>query len=339
MASLLNLPGKLGGGRTEGYAPLGAPVKQHTVSAGGIQEPIELGDIGVEGYWAEVASIREGIKSFELSLDTLRTKQLTSLQSPTDELTVELNELAASLSLQSAEHRSRIAKLGEQVGKDEARRSHWENLKAQLQRAVAKWQAIEQGQREKVKERVARQMKIVNPAVTDEEIKAVVDTSSASSAPQIFQQAVSGRSTAAMSALNEVKSRHSELQAIESTIIELAALMQQVADLVVVQDSQFIHLESTAKQIDDDVEAGAVQVTRARLSAAAARHKRKLCAGFALILVIVLAVVIGVSVSGGKGGSSSSETKTETVSATGTETAKETATTEASQTSAAAVRW
>ncbi|GAA5968071.1 hypothetical protein JCM11641_003718 [Rhodosporidiobolus odoratus] len=351
MASLLNLPGAKGKAENQGYAPLDAPVKSHTVSAGGIKDKdIELGDLGADVFFDEVSSIREAIREFDsTSLETLRTKQLTSLQGPNDDLSVELNELAAALALQSNEFKTRIAKLGEQVGKDEARRSHWENLKAQLGRAVEKWQRIEMGQREKVKERVARQMQIVNPAVTEDEIRAVVDTSASSPAPQIFAQAVAGsRSTAAMSALNEAQNRRSELVAIESTLVELAAMMQQVAELVLTQDSQFIHIEETAKGVETDMEQGMQQVSKARLSAAAARHKRKLCAAFGAVLLIVVIVVISTQLSGvGGGGKKSEENKTETVSgATDTATKADTATatataatTDAAATAAPAVRW
>ncbi|GAA6004562.1 hypothetical protein JCM10207_000936 [Rhodosporidiobolus poonsookiae] len=316
MSALLNLPGAKGG-----YHPLDAPMRQHTVSAGGIKEPvIEMGDLGVDEYYHEVASIREGIRALDsTSLETLRTKQLRHLQSPSDDLAVELNELAASLTLQTSDYKLRIERLGRDVGKDEARRGHWENLKAQLGRAMEKWQRNEMGQREKVRERVARQMQVVNPDVTEEEIKAVVDTTSSSSAaPQIFAQAVAGsqRSTAAQSALNDVKSRHSELLAIESTLVELAALMQQVAELVIVQDAQFEHIEQTSKSIEGDMEAGASQVTRAKLSAAAARHKRKLCLGFAAVIILVLIVVVSVQFAGsGGGGGDKDETKTVTTSA------------------------
>lgn len=69
----------------------------------------------------------------------------------------------------------------------------------------------------------------VNPAVTDEEIKQAVDTSSGANPPQVFQQALVGsRTAAAQSALNEAKTRRSELLAIEAQLVELAALMQQV---------------------------------------------------------------------------------------------------------------
>ncbi|GAA5885312.1 hypothetical protein JCM6882_009565 [Rhodosporidiobolus microsporus] len=337
MSGLLNLPGTKSG-QHGGYVPLDAPIKQHAVSAGGIAEPvIEMGDLGVDEFYNEVASVRDSIRAFETTLTTLRTKQLYSLQSPSEELSVELNEFSASLTLESAKLKGRLTELGKGVGRDEARRSHWENLKAQLGRAVQKWQTGEMQQREKVKERVARQMHIVNPDVTEEEIKAVVDVSSSTSAPQIFQQAVSGtRTAAATSALNEAKSRHSELLAIETTLVELAALMQQVAELVITQDSQFISIEDTTKTAAGDIEAGAQQVTKARLSAAAARHKRKICLGVGLALVIILIVVISVQFGGSGGGGKSEETKTETVSQTDSATQTQT---EATNTATATTAW
>ncbi|GAA5822975.1 hypothetical protein JCM11251_004443 [Rhodosporidiobolus azoricus] len=324
MSGLLNLPGTKSG-QQGGYVPLGTPLKQHAVSAGGIAEPvIEMGDLGLDEFYNDVASIRDSIRTFDDSLSALRTKQLYSLQNPSEELSVELNELSASLTLDSAKLKARLTDLGKGVGQDEARRGHWENLKAQLGRAVQKWQTGEMQQREKVRERVARQMAIVNPDVTEAEIKAVVDTSSASSAPQIFQQAVSGtRTAAATSALNDVKSRHSELLAIETTLVELAALMQQVAELVITQDTQFTFIEDSTKSAAADIEAGVQQVAKARLSAAAARHKRKICFGVAAVLVIILIVVILVQLGGSGGGASKEETKTETVSATDSHTANQ----------------
>lgn len=73
----------------------------------------------------------------------------------------------------------------------------------------------------------------MNPAVTEEEVRAAVDTSPDGTAvPLIFQQAlvvVGGlRTAAARSALDEAQTRRSELLRIEQTLTELAQLMQQV---------------------------------------------------------------------------------------------------------------
>lgn len=72
--------------------------------------------------------------------------------------------------------------------------------------------------------------------------------------------------------------------------------LSQVADLVIVQDIKVVHLEQTSHEIEVDVEKGAEQLGVARVSAAAARHKRKLCAGIVLALVLVIVVVVVVQV-------------------------------------------
>lgn len=63
----------------------------------------------------------------------------------------------AELALGSNELRNQIGRLGEQVGRDEARRGHWENLKSGLKRGVERQQKLEMEQRERVRERVKRQ--------------------------------------------------------------------------------------------------------------------------------------------------------------------------------------
>ncbi|GEM09595.1 syntaxin [Rhodotorula toruloides] len=288
MAGLLKLPGTSATSK-DGYASLNQPIKQHSVSAGGIKDvPIELGDLANDAYFDEVARVRDGIRGLDDTISTLHTKHSYSLQAPSESLAVEITTLSSKLAQDVSYHRSRIAE-------------------------------------------------IVNPDVTDEEVKQAVDTS-AGAQTQVFQQAIMGaRSAAAKSALNEAQSRRSELVQIEETLVQLAALMQQVskhvlfvalryfltllhlqvADLVVLQDVQIIHIESTAAELEADVEQGVKQVGLAKVSAAAARHKRKMCAafGFLLLLVLVIIVVVEVKQGGAGGGGGKAEVKTDTVSA------------------------
>jgi len=196
-------------------------------------------------------------------------------------------------------------------------------------------------------------MRAVNPDATDEQIQQAFETSGgAAGPPQVFQQALAGtRSAAATAALSEATRRHDELVHIEETLVELAQLMQQVrplllslpsfpsrartrltsatparsqvADLVITQDSTLSHLETTADAVRADLEQGTKQVGLARASAAAARHKRKMCAAFGLVLVVVLVVVVVVEVRKAGGGAGAGETgkETQTVTAGATEAA------------------
>ncbi|CEQ39730.1 SPOSA6832_01287, partial [Sporobolomyces salmonicolor] len=321
-----------------GYHALDKPHRDHRVSAGGIRETeVELGDLGNDAFYDECAPRTGGvhpgaIRTFETTLAQLQTKQIYSLSlaEPSERVAISLSQLTSQLAADSTSHKNRIATLGAQVGSDEVRRGHWENLKAALGRAVETWQTIEMGQREKVKEKVARQYRIgtsqgsqplpssfvattpylrqnawdrsIAPPqwtrclrvclATDAAVQVVVAASSTSSASRLFQQALSGqpRTTDALSALHEANTRRSELRAIEGT-------------LIAEQDGKFGALEATGAALERDLEAGVPQVTAAKIRAAAGRpHEEALCC-------------VGVN-SAAPGGSSGDATKTKTKTAT-----------------------
>ncbi|KAI5477452.1 syntaxin [Pseudohyphozyma bogoriensis] len=297
---LLYRPGHYDSG---GYKQVGLPAGQYTV--GGPQRDkeaerdLELGDLGADVFYDEseapdvpssfasnVSSIRELLKGFEASIQTLNTRQMYSLSQPSDELTSQIDVLTAQLQLDSSDLTKRIGVLGTQVGRDEARRGHWETLKGGLGRAVGRWQQVESQQRQRIRERVARQYKIVKPEATELEIKEVLESNQGD---QIFDQAVAGsREAGAQAALSEAQTRRAEMAKLEATITELALLMTQVSELVATQDQQFITIEETTATVEKDTLDGVNQLTTAKVSAAAARHKRKICAGFFGLILLIL---------------------------------------------------
>lgn len=103
-------------------------------------------------------------------------------------------------------------------------------------------------------------------------------------------QVASSRSEDALAALSEAKDRRSEILKLEANLVELAALFQQVQGLVAAQDQQFITIEDAAYKTEEDMSAGVKQLGTAKISAAAARHKRKLCAAFAGVILLVMCV-------------------------------------------------
>lgn len=116
-------------------------------------------------FYDRVHRVRESIRHFDAKLTELESRQLASLQpsldtSTVEKLSLELDELRAALSLAATELKSHIAALGSDVAHDPARRGHWDNLKGSLKRAIERQQTIEMAQRERVRERVARQYRI-----------------------------------------------------------------------------------------------------------------------------------------------------------------------------------
>jgi syntaxin 1B/2/3 len=56
--------------------------------------------------------------------------------------------------------KNRIGVLGTEVGRDEAKRGHWDTVKGSLGRGLGRLQSVEMAHRERVRERVVRQYKI-----------------------------------------------------------------------------------------------------------------------------------------------------------------------------------
>lgn len=119
--------------------------------------------------------------------------------------------------------------------------------------AIQNYQAVEQQHRQKYKQRLERQYKIVKPDATPEEIRAVVEDDNSG---QVFSQAVriypcsypcthsgrlivivlirflqlmnSNRYGESKAAYREVQERHKDIQKIERTLAELAQLFNDV---------------------------------------------------------------------------------------------------------------
>ncbi|KAK4703170.1 hypothetical protein P7C70_g3047, partial [Phenoliferia sp. Uapishka_3] len=216
---------------------------------------LELGTLSFtsESFYEQVSLLRNALRDLDESITTLGTRQQQSLaqgNSGPSTLESEISQRQAGLRNEIGGIKRRIEELGKTVGRDEGRRGHWDGLKASLGKAVGRYQQIEMAQRERIKDRVARQYKIVKPYATDEEVKAVVDSNQGG---QIFMQAVaSSRSEGAQAALSEAKTRQGEIQRIEQTLMELAELFNQVAELVAEQDVSIAAIEETSRQVEDE---------------------------------------------------------------------------------------
>lgn len=133
---------------------------------------------------------------------------------------------------------------------------------------------------------------IVFPEATDEEVqKAIADGEGS----QIFAEAVlsSNRRGQAEAALNEVQSRHRDIQQISRTMNELAELFDDMQQLVAEQEPIVATIENKAQEAQQDIEGGVAQTNKAVKSARAMRKKKWWCL---LVLVIIAVILIAVLV-------------------------------------------
>lgn len=164
-------------------------------------------------------------------------------------------------------------------------------LKKKFIETIQRYQDIERTYQQKYRQRVERQIKIVQPNATQDEIERVLDSDEP---PQIFAQSLmqSSRSGQARAVLSEVQSRHDDIKKIEKTILELHQLFVDMQMMVEQQAEVLNQIETHAENTVVDLERGNKDVDRAIVSAKATRAKKWICFVIFIILLIVGGILI-----------------------------------------------
>mmetsp|Transcript_30192 Transcript_30192/g.97156 ORF Transcript_30192/g.97156 Transcript_30192/m.97156 type:complete len:161 (+) Transcript_30192:969-1451(+) len=145
----------------------------------------------------------------------------------------------------------------------------------------------------KYKERVGRQLKVVRPDATDDDVERLLQDGGDSN---IFkQQLLQERSTqAAKNALADIQDKHRDIIRLEQSIVELHQLFVDMAVLVETQGEMLDQIEYSVQQAHQYVDRGVKQLEKAKESQKKSR-KRMCCllCCFIIILFIVIGVVFG----------------------------------------------
>ncbi|KZO97926.1 syntaxin-like protein [Calocera viscosa TUFC12733] len=279
----------------------------------GNADTIELGNIpgngaaqngdDMSGFYNEVGAVRDAIRSQlvptvtrigDLHSRTLNSTDEAALQrdkanldaimEETRKLTTELNKRIKALERQ-----------GGSEGLALVRRQQAAALKSEFKEAVENYQRVEQQYRQRYRERMERQFKIVKPDATPEEVQAVLEDGQGG---QIFAQALRNttRYGESRAAYREVQERHEEVQRIEKTLTELAQLFNDMSILVEEQEEGINVINTNAADANRDTEKAVQQVDKAVISAKRARRMRWICFFIILIILVIIAIVVAIEV-------------------------------------------
>lgn len=248
----------------------------------------------MSAFYAEISSIQDSIRTFNENVSRIGELHSRSLNNMDDRAAEQnaaaLDDLVQETSALSNTLKRRIKSLEAQgaSGRDgQVRKQQTGLVKSRFVEAIQSYQSVEQQYRQKHKQRLERQFKIVKPDATPDEVRAVVDNENNS---QIFSQALmNSQFTNAQSAYREVQERHEDIKRIEKTLAELAQLFNDMSILVEQQDEVINTIQTQAYNVEQDTEAAYKHTEKAVDSARAARKKRWIC--FIIILIVVLAIV------------------------------------------------
>jgi len=256
----------------------------------------------MSAFYAEISSLQDELKTFNDNVSRVSDLHSRSLNNMDDSAAqrnaAQLEELVEDTSALSSTLKRRIKALEAQggTGRDgQIRKQQTALVKSKFVEAIQNYQSVEQQYRQRYKQRMERQFKIVKPDASPEEVRAVVNDENGG---QIFSQALmnSNRYGESRAAYREVQERHEDIKKIERTLGELAQLFNDMSVLVEQQDETINVIEAQAGAVERDTEAGLGYTEKAVESARAARKKRWICFIIIVIVLIIVAIVVAVVV-------------------------------------------
>lgn len=265
------------------------------------------GGDSMSDFYAEISSIQDTIKTFNANIsriDELHSRSLNNTDDAAAQRNAsQLQELVEDTSAMSTTLKRRVKDLERQGGSGrdaQIRKQQTALVKSKFVDAIQSYQTVEQQYRQKYKQRMERQFKIVKPDATPEEVRAVVNDENGG---QIFSQALmnSSRYGESRAAYREVQERHQDIKRIEQTIAELAQLFNDMSMLVEQQDETINTIQATAEVVEKDMETGLHHTGKAVGSARSARKKRWICFFLSLLILAIIAIIVVVVVKNNSG--------------------------------------
>ncbi|KAI4197767.1 MAG: hypothetical protein LQ346_002927 [Caloplaca aetnensis] len=231
----------------------------------------------------ECREIDRGIDSIERNLERLRFLQQRAIDDTDASSNTATNRELDALSSEtmtlyrSFGHRLKTIKGMKESG-DPRNSPQVGRVDRKLKTAINEYQQVDRDFRQKLSAQMERQYRIVRPEASDAEVREAIEDTSSS---QVFSQALlqSNRRGQSQSALRAVQGRHEAIQKIESQMIELAQLFQDVDAAIVEQEAPVQQIEKQTEHTQENVAGGNKHLDGAIVKARSIRKKKWICLG------------------------------------------------------------
>ncbi|KAJ2936718.1 hypothetical protein H1R20_g377, partial [Candolleomyces eurysporus] len=224
-------------------------------------------------FLAEVASIEQDIQQLNqnvASISATRSHYLTSIDGTEAEDNDKLENLTVETRQLTQRIKSRIQELEGQPQYDTQIRKN------------QSYQREEHESDQKARQQISKQLHLVKPDATPEDVKAFID----SGQQQVFAQALttSTRYGESRTAYREVQERQQDIHRMEKTLAELAQLFNDMAVLVEEQEAVITAVENTAVDIEGNTKVALDNTKEAVISAKRYRRGRWICFGIFVVI-------------------------------------------------------
>jgi len=249
-----------------------------------------------QDFLARVDFAKGEIRTLSSNIQEIASLHQRALSSPDSSSSAQLENLVTQTQLKNTQIRDQIKYLEldavkTQDGTKSVKARQAKQLKGEFEKSLKEYQQEEVAFRQRYRDQIARQYRIVNPEASETEVQEASELDWGSEG--VFQTALkSNRSGQASSVLGAVRARHNELQRIEGTLTELAAMFADMAQIVEAQDPVVEHTEQNAIKTAEDVDKGNTEIDKANEHARRRNRLKWYC--LLIVVLIILAIALGV---------------------------------------------
>lgn len=244
----------------------------------------------IEDLRTMISTIKENVQQIEQLhqrlLNEITEEQIAYLQQQLDETKARTRHIQ-NLVRDDIKILEKKNKQSAQTADLQVRLTQTSNIRKKFLESIQNYSKVENSFNQRYRQRLCRQIEIVNPNMTQEEIHVALNDDQGM---QVFSQALlrSNRHGEARIALQEVQERHQDIKKIEKTIMELAELFNEMSILIEQQDEPLQVISQQAEAVYTNIEQGVQHQEKAIENIRAARRKRCYC--FGLVILILIAI-------------------------------------------------
>ncbi|KAL2061252.1 hypothetical protein VTL71DRAFT_7525 [Oculimacula yallundae] len=239
----------------------------------------------------DCADVRRGLQEIQDAIKLLSSRQMNALETPGKETSRELENANSQIVSMFRNLTGQVKNIKQKPDSGSPRNSaQVGKIDREIKDLRASYLVMDANFNKKVKEQAMRQYRIVRPDATEQEVQQAAEQSG----QEMFAQAMmqSNRRGQSQSVLSEVKSRNAAIQKIESQMIELAEMFEDMDRLVVQQEAAVVNIEQKGEEVVENMDKGNEQIGTAIVSARNTRKWKWWCLGICVLIIIIIVVVI-----------------------------------------------
>lgn len=277
---------------------LSTTTSAYSQQPGASAPPSHTNILSQQDFLSRVDYVKSEIRSLTTNIHDIAALHQRSLSSTDTRASAELENLVTQTQLKNTAIKDQIKYLELDAAKSQGstvKSRQATQLKGEFDKALKDYQQEEVGYRQRYREQIARQYRIVNPEASEQEVQEASELDWGSEG--VFQTALkSNRTGQATSVLGAVRARHNELQRIESTLNDLAALFADMAQIVEAQDPVIEHTEQNAIKTVEDMDRGNTELDKSNEHARRRRKLKWYCLLVVVLIVIAIALGVGLGI-------------------------------------------